>query len=98
MQLRRKGEYEILLLRDLEGERNLALLFIHALIGQPAKEHSVGGVVGVDGYADTSGNCESTAVDADGLVQGMGDTGCACSRDEVGRLVVGQVGGDNDEL
>jgi hypothetical protein len=98
MQLRRKGECENQFLRDLEAERDLALLLIHALIGQPAKEHSVGGVVGVDGYADASGNAESIAVDADCLVQGVGDTGRADPGDEVGRLVAGEVGGDDHEL
>ena len=87
-----------LLLRDLEGEGDLALLLIHALIGQPAKEHLVGGVVGVDGYADASGNVESIAVNADPLAEGVGDTGGADPGDEVSRLVAGQVGGDDDEL
>jgi len=87
-----------LLLRDLEGEGYLALLLIHALIGQPAKEHLVGGVVGVDGYADASGNVESIAVNANPLAEGVGDTGGADPGDEVGRLVAGKVGGDDDEL
>ncbi len=85
-------------LRDLEAEGNLALLLIHALIGQPAKEHFVGGVVGIDGYADASGNVESIAVDVDRPVQGVGDTGCAGPGDEVCGLVAGQVGGDDHEL
>ena len=98
MQPGRKGECENQLFRDLEAEGNLALLLIHALIGQPAKEHFVGSVVGVDGYADASGNVESIAVDADRPVQGVGDTGRASPGDEVRRLVAGQVGGDDHEL
>ena len=42
-------------LHDLETEGNLALLLIHALIGEPAKQHFVGGVVRIDGDADASG-------------------------------------------
>src|SRR5438552_3740317 len=72
MQPGRKGECENQFLRDLEAEGNLALLLIHALIGQPAKEHFVGGVVGIDGYADASGNVESIAVDVDRPVHGVG--------------------------
>src|SRR5260370_32316425 len=98
MQLGRKGECENQFLRDLVAEGNLALLLVHALIGQPAKEHSVGGVVGVDGYADASGNVEGIAVDADRLAKGVGDTGGADPGDEVRRLVAGQIGGDDDEL
>ena len=56
MQLGRKGEYENRFLRDLEVEGNLALLLIHALIGQPAEQDLVGGVIGIDGYADASGD------------------------------------------
>src|ERR1700730_11726667 len=98
MQLGRKGECENPFLADLEAEGNLALLLIHALIGQPAKEHLVGGVVGVNGYADASGYVESVAVDADRLAQGVGDTGRADPGEGVGRLVAGQVGGDDHEL
>jgi hypothetical protein len=98
MQLERKGECENRFLRDLEVEGDLALLLVHALIGQPAKEHSVGGVVGVDGYADASGNVESIAVDADRFAQGVGDAGGAGPGDEIGGLVAGQVGGDDHEL
>ena len=46
-------------LHDLETEGNLALLLIHALIGEPAKQHFVGGVVRIDGDADASGYVES---------------------------------------
>src|SRR6266481_5541757 len=98
MRLGRKGECVNSILRDLEAEGNLALLLIHALIGQPAKEHSVGGVVGIDSYADASGNVEDIAVDADRLVQGVGDTGRANPGDEIRRLVARQVGGDDHEL
>jgi len=85
-------------LRDLEAEGDLALLLIHALIGQPAKEHFVGGVVGVDGYADASGYVESVAVDADRLAQGVRDAGRADPGDEIRGLIAGQVGGDDHEL
>lgn len=85
-------------LRDLEVEGNLALLLIHALIGQPAKEHSVGSVIGVDGYTDASANVENIAVDGDRLAQSVGDAGCAGPGDEVSRLIAGQVGGDDNEL
>ena len=54
-------------LRDLEGEGNLALLLVHPLIGQPAEEDFVGGVVGVDGYADASGDGESWPLMLNGL-------------------------------
>jgi len=40
MQQRQKGEYENLFLHDLEAEGDLALLFVHTLIGQAAKELS----------------------------------------------------------
>ena len=85
-------------MRDLEVERDLAFLLVHALVGQPAQKHFVGGVVGIDGYADTSCNVECVTVDADFLAQGVGDTGCAGSGDDVRRLVAGQVRGDDDEL
>jgi hypothetical protein len=98
MQPGRKGECENQLFRDLEAEGDLALLFIHALIGQPAKEHPVGGVIRIDGYADASGNAENVAIDADRLAQGLGDAGGACPGYEVGWLVAGQVGGDDHEL
>src|ERR1700688_2341142 len=98
MQPGRKGECENPFLRDLEAEGNLALLLIHTLIRQTTKEHSVGAVVGVDGYADASGNVESIAVDADSLAQGVRDTGRADPCDEVRRVVAGQVGGDDHEL
>jgi len=98
MQLGRKGEYENRFLGDLEVERNLALLLVHSLIGQPAKKDPVGGVVGVDGHADASRDIESTAIDVDRLAQGVGDTGCAGPGDEVGRLVTGQVRGDDHEF
>src|SRR5258707_5725489 len=83
---------------DLEGEGNLAFLFVHALIGQAAKEDAIGGVVGVDGHANACGDVEGIAVDADPLVQGMGDTGGTGPGEQVSRLVAGQVGGDDDEL
>src|SRR5437879_4976162 len=98
MQLGRKGEYEISFSGDLEAEGNLALLLIHTLIGQPPEEYPVGGVVGVNGDADASRNVESIAIDADSLSQGEGDTSGADPGDQVGRLVAGQVGGDDDEL
>src|SRR5438874_7245371 len=98
MQLGRKGEYEISFSGDLEAEGNLALLLIHTLIGQPPEEYPVGGVVGVNGDADASRNVESIAIDADSLSQGVGDTSGADPGDQVGRLVAGQVGGDDDEL
>jgi len=78
---------KIQFLRDLEAKGNLALLLIHALIGQPAKEYPVGCVIGVDGHADASGNVESIAVDADRLAQGVGDTGGADPGDEVSGLI-----------
>jgi hypothetical protein len=71
-------------LRDLVAEGNLALLLIHALIGQPAKKHAIGGLIGIDRYPDASGNVESIAIDADCLVQGVGDTGCAGQASENG--------------
>src|SRR5882757_5156952 len=98
MQLGRKGEYENWFLRDLEAEGDLALLLVHSLIGQPAKEHSIGGVVGVDGYAYASGDVERIAVDADRLAEGVGDAGRASPSDEVRRLVDRQVGGDDHEF
>ena len=85
-------------LRDLEAEGDLALLLIHALIGQPAKEHFVGGIVWVDGYADASGDVESIAVDADRPVQGVRDTGRANPGDEVSRLIAREVGGNDHEF
>src|SRR5258708_3575556 len=98
MQQRRKGECENQFLRDLEAEGNLALLLIHALIGQPAKKYPVGCVIGVDGHADASGNVKGIAVDTDPLVQGVGDTVRTNPGDQVSGLVAGQVGGDNDKL
>src|SRR5580693_5093338 len=98
MQQRQKGEYEKSLLLDLEVEGDLALLFVHTLVGQPAKVRFVGGVVGVDGNADASGDRMGLTIDADRLAKSACDAGRTGVGDDVYRLVAGQVSGNNDEL
>jgi len=87
-----------MLLADLEAERYLALLFVHALVGQPAKEHFVGGVVGIDGYANASDDGKGVAIDGDRLAEGACDAGGAAIGDGLYRLVAGQVSCNDDEL
>jgi hypothetical protein len=98
MQQRGKGEYENSLLSDLEVEGDLALLLVHALVGQPPEEHLVGGVIRIDGDADASGDGEGVAVDADRFAEGTNDAGCAGLGDGLYRLIARQVRGDDDEL
>ncbi len=54
MRQRQEGECENLLSRDLEVERDLALLLIHTLVGQPAEDNFVRGVIGIDSNSDAS--------------------------------------------
>src|SRR5437764_15473955 len=98
MQTGRKGKCKNSISVDLEIEGNLAFLLMHALIGQPSEEDPVGGVVGIDGYADAPCDVERIAVDVDVPVQGVGDAGGADPGDQVGGLVDGEAGGDDDEL
>jgi hypothetical protein len=58
MQQRGKGECENMILTNLEGEGDLAFLFIHALVGQPAKKNLVGRVIGIDSYSYASSDVE----------------------------------------
>src|SRR5580692_3120762 len=98
MQQRQKGEYEKSLLGDLEVEGDLALLLVHTLVGQPAKVCFVGGVIGVDGHADASGDRMGLAVDADRLAKGACNADRAGVGNDVYGLVAGQVSGNDNEL
>src|ERR1700729_837616 len=98
MQPEQKGEYENSLLLDLEVEWDLPLLFIHALIGQPAKKHLVGRIIRIHRYADTSRDPEQVPVDADWLVQSAGDASRACLGDNAYRLIAWQGCGNDDEF
>lgn len=98
MQQREKGECENSLLSDLEVEGDLAFFLVHALVGQSAEKHCVGRVIGVDGYAEASGDSDGVAIDADRFAESAKDTGRAGLGDDVYGLFRGQVGGDDDEL
>jgi hypothetical protein len=98
MQRKEKGEYKNLLLPDLEVQGDLALFFVHTLVCQPAKNCLIGGVVGINRYADASRDGKQAAVDADRLAQSMGDTGRAGVSEDAYWLLAWQVSGNNDEL
>jgi len=73
-------------------------LLVHPFIGQATEKNLVGGVVGIDGYADAAGDRESMPGNVEGFLEGLGYALEAANGDEVWRQIAGEIVGDNDEL
>src|SRR5277367_1377871 len=98
MQHKTKSEYENQLLAGLEVQGRLALLLIHALIGQSAKLNLIRGVIRADGNPNTPGNRKRFPIETDRRAERLRYPANAGRCNEARRLIGRQIPCDDHEL